>query len=84
VLQALTEIVNKISQAVPSGKTAKRTYGPGSEVKHGSAIMGGDGGVAKVKEERPFDTMNNIVANLLLNLTRYVEGVLILQGVLIS
>ncbi|XP_070209255.1 tubulin epsilon chain-like [Littorina saxatilis] len=69
--QALAEIVNKISQAIPSSKTGKRTYGTnlGSEVKHGTAISTGDGGMSKVKDERPFDTMNNIVANLLLNLT---------------
>ncbi|XP_076456635.1 tubulin epsilon chain-like [Babylonia areolata] len=67
--QALTEIVNKISQALPSTRTGKRTYGPGSEVKQGSGITGGEGGVARGKDERPFDSMNNIVANLLLNLT---------------
>ena len=72
-MQALAEIVNKISQALPSGKTGKRTYGPahGSEAMHGTAISAADGGLAKVKDERPFDTMNNIVANLLLNLTRW-------------
>ncbi|KAK7486011.1 hypothetical protein BaRGS_00022763 [Batillaria attramentaria] len=69
--QALVDIVNKISQALPPTKTGKRTYTSvlGSEAKQGSAISGGDGGVVKGKNERPFDTMNNIVANLLLNLT---------------
>ncbi|KAL8558491.1 Tubulin epsilon chain [Nucella lapillus] len=69
--QALTEIINKISQAVPSAKTGKRTYGPGqgSEVKPGTGITASEGGVTRGKDERPFDTMNNIVANMLLNLT---------------
>ena len=41
------------------------------DVKPGSAITGGDGGITAAKDEKPFDTMNNIVANLMLNMTRY-------------
>ncbi|XP_071100417.1 tubulin epsilon chain-like isoform X1 [Haliotis cracherodii] len=66
--QALVEIVNKISQAVPSMKTGKRTYST-TGVKSGSAITSSQGGVTSPAEEKPFDGMNNLVANLLLNMT---------------
>jgi tubulin epsilon len=56
--------VNKIHQAVPQTKTGKRTFG---NVK---TLATGDGGVTKKKDEKPFDAMNNIAANLLLNMTR--------------
>ena len=36
-------------------------------MKKETALSSGEGGIAK--KEKPFDTMNNIVANLLLNLT---------------
>lgn len=63
--------MNKINQAVPSSKTGKRMYTSGTgEVKAGSAITASDGSLVKAADERPFDTMNNIVANLLLNMTR--------------
>ncbi|CAG5127089.1 unnamed protein product, partial [Candidula unifasciata] len=65
--QALIDIVGKITQAIPSSKTGKRVYG--SSVKSDSALSAGDGGVAKKADERPFDQMNNLVANLLLNMT---------------
>ncbi|XP_064652208.1 tubulin epsilon chain-like [Lineus longissimus] len=61
--QALVEIMNKINQAVPSTKIGKKTFG---DVK---TLATGDGGLTKKKDEKPFDTMNNIVANLLLNMT---------------
>ncbi|XP_074642153.1 tubulin epsilon chain-like isoform X2 [Tubulanus polymorphus] len=60
--QALVDIVNKIQQAVPTSKTGKKTYGPNT----GNLSGVGD---KKMKDEKPFDTMNNIVANLLLNMT---------------
>ena len=41
----------------------------GGGARRGSTVVAGDGGVAGSKE-KPFDAMNNIVANLLLNLTR--------------
>ena len=37
-------------------------------MKPSSAVTSGDGGVSK-KKEKPFDSMNNIVANLILNIT---------------
>ncbi|BFZ11050.1 hypothetical protein BsWGS_14089 [Bradybaena similaris] len=66
--QALIDIVGKITQAIPSSKTGKRVYGS-SAMKAESALSAGDGGVAKKTDERPFDKMNNLVANLLLNMT---------------
>ncbi|KAJ8321781.1 hypothetical protein KUTeg_000252 [Tegillarca granosa] len=68
--QALVDIVNKIGQAVPSARTGKRVYSSvGGNVKAGSEITAGDGGLTKPSDEKPFDSMNNIVANLLLNMT---------------
>ncbi|XP_061166870.1 tubulin epsilon chain-like [Saccostrea echinata] len=66
--QALVDIVNKISQSVPSAKLGKRVF-TASGVKAGSAISEGEGGLSKPSDERPFDSMNNILANLLLNMT---------------
>ncbi len=60
VYQALLDICHKVTkgqQTVRSGM-----------VKGGSEITGGP-----KTEGKPFDAMNNIVANLLLNLTRYVQ-----------
>lgn len=37
-------------------------------INRDSAIICGQGGVSRA--EKPFDAMNNIVANLLLNITR--------------
>lgn len=62
LLQSLVDIVNKIKQMSHSGK-------PGSVIKRDSAIISGRGGLSG--PEKPFDAMNNIVANLLLNITRY-------------
>ncbi|XP_075604042.1 tubulin epsilon chain isoform X3 [Balearica regulorum gibbericeps] len=59
--ESLFEIVNKIHQMVNSGKL-------GSTVKQNSMITSSTGS-AKTAQEKPFDAMNNIVANLLLNLT---------------
>lgn len=42
---------------------------PGSVIKKGSTIISNQGGLSGV--EKPFDAMNSIVANLLLNITRY-------------
>ncbi|XP_072411857.1 tubulin epsilon chain isoform X2 [Chiloscyllium punctatum] len=58
--QSLIDIVNKINQMANSGKSA-------SAIKLQSTLISGQ---SKVKrQEKPFDAMNNIVANLLLNLT---------------
>ena len=75
-LQALVDILNKILQALPpSDKTGKKTFGAsstGSRVKPGSALTASEGGITKKgKSDKPFDGMNNVVANLLLNLTRF-------------
>ncbi|XP_052764157.1 tubulin epsilon chain-like [Mya arenaria] len=68
--QALVGLVNKINQALPPTKTGKRMYtSVGGDVKRGSAISAAEGGVVGQANEKPFDTMNNIVANLLLNMT---------------
>ncbi|XP_064597116.1 tubulin epsilon chain-like [Liolophura sinensis] len=68
--QALVDIVNKITQSIPSANTGKRTYGTVTgKVKTNSAICAGQGGITKPSDEKPFDTMNNIVANMLLNMT---------------
>ncbi|XP_069463954.1 tubulin epsilon chain isoform X2 [Ambystoma mexicanum] len=58
--QSLNDIVNKIDQMSRSGKL-------GSTVKQNSPVTSSKGGVKET--EKPFDAMNNIVANLLLNLT---------------
>ncbi|XP_078397506.1 tubulin epsilon chain [Cetorhinus maximus] len=58
--QSLIDIVNKINQMVNSGKLA-------SAIKLQSTLISGHSEVKQ--QEKPFDAMNNIVANLLLNLT---------------
>nr|XP_043891255.1 tubulin epsilon chain isoform X2 [Solea senegalensis] len=58
--QSLVDIVNKIKYMSDGGK-------PGSVIKRDSAIISGRGGLSGA--EKPFDAMNNIVANLLLNIT---------------
>ncbi|XP_055005502.1 tubulin epsilon chain isoform X2 [Boleophthalmus pectinirostris] len=56
--QSLVNIVNRISRY--SGKA-------GSTMRMDSAVISGHGGLSAGK--KPFDTMNNIVANLLLHMT---------------
>ncbi|KAF4091933.1 hypothetical protein AMELA_G00015410 [Ameiurus melas] len=58
--QSLMDIVSKIQLMTHSSK-------PGSVVKKDCTIISGKGGVSK--SEKPFDAMNNIVANLLLSIT---------------
>ncbi|XP_039638545.1 tubulin epsilon chain isoform X2 [Perca fluviatilis] len=58
--QSLVDIVDKIKNMSHSGK-------PGSAIKRDSTIISGQGGLSGA--EKPFDAMNNIVANLLLNIT---------------
>lgn len=41
---------------------------PGSAVRRDGSVIWGGGGLAGA--EKPFDAMNNVVANLLLNITR--------------
>ncbi|XP_066469628.1 tubulin epsilon chain isoform X3 [Tiliqua scincoides] len=59
--ESLFDIVSKINQMTNYGKL-------GSTVKPTSLVTSSAGGI-KTTQERPFDAMNNIVANLLLNLT---------------
>ncbi len=72
--QALGDIMAKINQALPPDRTGKRTFGTvppggGSRVKAESALTTNKGSVVKNQEQKPFDGMNNIVANLMLNMT---------------
>lgn len=64
ILQALLDICEKASKAAqrPSHLAGA------AAVKQHSEITSGKGGVSECS--KPFDDMNNIVANLLLNLTR--------------
>ena len=72
--QALVDIVNKINKALPPEKYGKKVFGSSSvsgiRVKKGSALTTSEGGVTKPSQEKPFDGMNNVVANMLLNMTR--------------
>ena len=70
--QALVDLVNKINESVLPTKTGKRMYTTSGsvQVKGDSALTSSAGGATKPKDERPFDGMNNVVANLLLNMTR--------------
>ncbi|XP_028997384.1 tubulin epsilon chain [Betta splendens] len=58
--QSLVDIMNKIRHMSHCGKA-------GSMINRDSAIISGQGGLNRA--EKPFDAMNNIVANLLLNIT---------------
>ncbi|MXQ85610.1 hypothetical protein E5288_WYG001328 [Bos mutus] len=59
--QSLFDIISKIDLMVNSGKL-------GAAIKPKSLVTSSTG-VVKKRQEKPFDAMNNIVANLLLNLT---------------
>ena len=56
------DIVNKIKHMSYRARS-------GSVIKKDCTLISGQGGVSGA--EKPFDAMNNIVANLLLNITRY-------------
>ncbi|KAA8583242.1 hypothetical protein FQN60_015788 [Etheostoma spectabile] len=58
--QSLADIVDKIKHMSHSGK-------PGSAIRRDSTLISGQGGLSG--PEKPFDAMNNIVANLFLNIT---------------
>uniref|UniRef100_A0A3Q2QIS2 Tubulin epsilon 1 n=1 Tax=Fundulus heteroclitus TaxID=8078 RepID=A0A3Q2QIS2_FUNHE len=58
--QSLVDIVNKISVMSHGAK-------PGSVLRKDSTVTSGQGSLSPT--EKPFDAMNNIVANLLLNIT---------------
>lgn len=55
--QRLAQIVGKVQEAA----------GPGASSRKLGSVINGAGGVEK--SDRPFDAMNNVVANMLLNLT---------------
>lgn len=62
--QALVDICHKVLQAVHKNPSSRA-------VKKGSSVTTDEGSGAKsVGAEKPFDSMNSIVANMLLNLTR--------------
>lgn len=64
------DICNKVSSALPPSKTGKKVFPSSSSqrVKPNSAVTSGEGGVGR-GPEKPFDNMNNIAANLILNMT---------------
>lgn len=62
--QCLVDIVNKIGHMAHGGRG-------GSVIRKDSTVISSQGGVTGA--EKPFDAMNNIVANLLLNITRYLQ-----------
>ncbi len=67
--------MNKIQQALPPEKYGKRIFGSsltGKRVKKESALTASEGGATKPSQEKPFDGMNNVVANMLLNMTGHV------------
>lgn len=64
------DICNKVASALPPSKPGKRVaIETQPQAKPDSAITSSSGGVAAKGSEKPFDTMNNIVANLILNMT---------------
>ena len=63
-IQALVDICHKVLQAVHKNPSARA-------VKKGSTVTTDEGsGKKSTQGEKPFDKMNSIVANMLLNLTR--------------
>ncbi|XP_026880002.2 tubulin epsilon chain isoform X1 [Electrophorus electricus] len=58
--QSLVDIVSQIQHMAHTGK-------PSAVIKKDCTIISGQGGMSKT--QKPFDSMNNIVANLLLNIT---------------
>ena len=64
------DICNKISSAVPPSDKGKKaaTSSSRKQIKTNSAVTSGEGGTSKGRD-KPFDSMNNIVANLILNMT---------------
>ncbi|XP_065837441.1 tubulin epsilon chain-like [Oscarella lobularis] len=68
--QALVDLVNKISKAAQwkSEKSRVTTFsGPSRQIKTNTAVTSSHGTLTS--RQKPFDSMNNIVAHLLLNLT---------------
>ena len=63
------DICSKVAVALPPAKPGKRVFTQTPQAKANSAITSGSGGIAAKGPEKPFDAMNNIVANLILNMT---------------
>lgn len=63
--QALVDICHKVLQAVHKNPSSRA-------VKRGSTLTMDEGAATKSSKngEKPFDSMNSIVANMLLNMTR--------------
>ena len=69
----MTDIVKKIQASLPPTRSGKRvnittSKSTGSNIKPLSAVTSSGGTTAK-SSEKPFDSLNNIVANLILNIT---------------
>ena len=62
-------------EAVHKGPGSRATVKPGSTVTMEEAGSGGGAAARITNKEKPFDSMNSIVANLLLNMTRLVGQV---------
>ena len=69
LMKALLDICDKAS--VVHTRPSSHIAGTSSAIKQDSEITSSKGGVSK--SSKPFDDMNNIVAHLLLNLTRYIN-----------
>ena len=55
---------------MPPSRPGKKVYaGKNSQIKGTSAVTSSEKSLTKPSQEKPFDHMNNIVANLLLNMT---------------
>ena len=72
-MQALLDICHKVLRAVHKGPGSRAAVKLGSTVTKeegcGSSSSGASSATVTSKE-KPFDSMNSIVANLLLNMTR--------------
>lgn len=60
--KALVDLCNHIERSITCNKSP-------ANVKPESLVTSSEGGISKPKQKKPFDHMNNIIANLLLNLT---------------
>ncbi len=46
----------------------------GKHVKKGSTIVESESALSKREKKKPFDSMNNIISNVMLNMTRYTKS----------
>ena len=70
LLKALVDLVMTINKAaaLKSDRSSMTLSSLSRQVKSHSSVTSAHGGLSK--EQKPFDAMNNIVAHLLLNMTR--------------